>query len=154
MFLYFPRISSPQPIVLTFAIRFHFLQIASWIRPSQSWLRLSHERKNYNFPLRDMTERSNFLGGIKFLPVAKRVQLIFFLKLMPEITIQEAVEGNEKIFRGLCSNNFSPMKPLYTRIAQIRVISQRCQNFYPKKQMYHKYILRFSNGKRYVSCIN
>jgi len=35
---------------------------------------------------------------MKFLRPA-RVQLVFFLKLVPEITTSEAIEGNEKISR-------------------------------------------------------
>lgn len=68
-----------------------------------------------------MTEISNFLDGMKFLRVA-RVQLVFFLKPMPEITTPEAIKGNEKISRGLCSNNFSPMKLLYRKVAGIHII--------------------------------
>lgn len=62
-----------------------------------------------------MTEISNFLGGMKFSRTA-RVQLVFFLKSMPEITIPETIKENEKISRGLCSNNFLPMKPLHREV--------------------------------------
>jgi len=53
-FLYFPRISLPQPIVPTFAIRFHFLQTASRVRPprSRSAAVTFVERQNYKFLLR------------------------------------------------------------------------------------------------------
>lgn len=61
-----------------------------------------------------MTEISNFLGGMKFSRTA-RVQLILFLKPVPEITVPETIKGNEKISRGLYSNNFSPMKTVIQR---------------------------------------